>query len=185
MTTQTSSKLTVSEFTISEALTTLLKADQPMTTDEVKRVITVRTGRSLHVTSIYKALATLIERGQATARTETDDERRIRGSAMPGVRRCAYLYWPGQTVPTRTASTVKVDGAPVPKNIVAKKKSRPAKSKNLQTGHLSQNSRPAKEAPSVQTGDYVNEIDRLSLRVAELELTLEMMRRLLDSTSPV
>jgi hypothetical protein len=184
MTTQTSSKLTVSEFTISETLTTLLKADQPMTTDEVKRMVAVRTGRSLHVTSIYKALAALLERERISSRVETDDERRIRGSAMPGVRRCATLYWPGQTVPTRTASVVKVDGKEVPMNVVIKKKSRPAHSKNVQTGHEIQNSRPALGAP-MQTGHYINEIDRLTLRVAELELTLEMMRRLLDSTSPI
>jgi hypothetical protein len=54
----------------------------------------------------------------------------------------------------------------------------------VQTGHEIQNSRPALGAP-MQTGHYINEIDRLTLRVAELELTLEMMRRLLDSTSPI
>jgi DNA-binding PadR family transcriptional regulator len=184
MTTQTSSKLTVSEFTISETLTMLLEADQPMTTDEVKRMIAVRTGRNLHITSIYKALATLLERGQISSRTETEDERRIRSLSMPGVRRCAYLYWPGQTVPTRTASVVKVNGKDVPKSVITKKKSRPAHSKNVQTGHEIQNSRPALGAP-MQTGNHIAEIDRLTLRVAELELTLEMMRRLLDSTSPI
>jgi hypothetical protein len=165
----------------------VLQASQPITASEIGRAMMVFSGRTVHITTMYKLLGTLLEQNIIFSRYETDAERELRHGNRQAKGRSAYLYWHQPLIPTRTEQNVLVLGSRassrIPSQIVRKKKSRPAYNKKVQTGTTSMNSRPA-YSNVVQTG-HLAEIDRLSLRVAELELTIEMLRRVLDSSSTI
>lgn len=172
----------VSETIIDQVREVIKRATQPISASEIRQALDLTHRNSPHVTTIYIALRVLSERNEVWSRIETAEEQILRNSTAP---RRASLYWSNPNVPKRVSQHATVDGYPLRVSSTAypkkskKKNSRPAKEKNVQTGHEIQNSRPALD-PDVQTG-YIREIDRLSNRVAELELTLEMFRRLLDS----
>lgn len=170
--------------TIDKIFSIIEKSPQPVTLGEIFIAQQANLGKSF--STISCVMIALVETGRVIFRDETDAERALRKGAR-GARAKFYAPASAGVVAPRTDLSV-LPGVMLSHSAVTKTRrrslSRPLPRRSTKNAKntkkaktVAHDSRPAKAAASVQTG---NRIDRLERRIADLEAIVRDLRRVIN-----